>query len=153
MRLIGEPVLDEREIQELFRIEHRGLWLMFALLSAAVLVQLLLGAPLVQIAGELAVILVVSVVMIVANVRHGIWELGTRPSMKGNALSSLGASVAVAAVVTLMRGRLWLGLAAGAAMFAPCFGLLSLLMAFVRRRQERQSRELDGDSDGESYGK
>ena len=91
MRLRGEPVLDEREIQELFRIEHRGLWLMFALLSAAVLVQLLLGAPLVQIAGELAVILVVSVVMIVANVRHGIWELGTRPSMKGNALSSLGA--------------------------------------------------------------
>ena len=34
MRLKGEPVLDEREIQELYRIEHGGLWLMFALLAA-----------------------------------------------------------------------------------------------------------------------
>lgn len=29
-------VLDERETQEMYRIEHRGLWGMYALLCAAV---------------------------------------------------------------------------------------------------------------------
>ena len=37
-------VLDERETQEMYRIEHRGMWGMYALLCAAVVVQMLFGA-------------------------------------------------------------------------------------------------------------
>ena len=39
-----KSVLDEREMLEMYRIEHAGLWLMYALLSAAIIVQLLLDA-------------------------------------------------------------------------------------------------------------
>ena len=55
----GKPVLDEREMQEMYRIEHRGLWLMYGLLCAAVVIQMIMGAPLAQMAGELAVVLTV----------------------------------------------------------------------------------------------
>ena len=37
-------VLDERETQEMYRIEHRGLWGMYALLCAAVVAQMFFGA-------------------------------------------------------------------------------------------------------------
>lgn len=39
-------VLDERETQEMYRIEHRGLWGMYALLCAAVVAQMFFGAGL-----------------------------------------------------------------------------------------------------------
>ena len=42
-------VLDERETQEMYRIEHRGMWGMYALLCAAVVVQMLFGAGFAQV--------------------------------------------------------------------------------------------------------
>ena len=45
-------VLDERETQEMYRIEHRGMWGMYALLCAAVVVQMLFGAGFAQVAGD-----------------------------------------------------------------------------------------------------
>ena len=65
-------VLDEREMQEVYRIEHRGMWGMYTLLCAAVVLQMLFGAGFAQVAGEAAVIAVVSVGMIVAYARRGI---------------------------------------------------------------------------------
>lgn len=67
-------VLDERETQEMYRIEHRGMWGMYALLCAAVVVQMLFGAGFAQVAGEAFVIAVVSVGMIIAYARRGIWD-------------------------------------------------------------------------------
>ena len=59
-------VLDERETQEMYRIEHRGMWGMYALLCATVVTQMLFGAGFAQVAGEAFVIAVVSVGMIIA---------------------------------------------------------------------------------------
>ena len=121
-------VLDEREMQEVYRIEHRGMWGMYTLLCAAVVLQMLFGAGFAQVAGEAAVIAVVSVGMIVAYARRGIWDADARPSTQGNALYA--ASLAKAALF-------------GAAAFFLCFALLSALMAYVKRRQKQQSDELD----------
>lgn len=139
----GKPVLDEREMQEMYRIEHRGLWLMYGLLCASVVVQMLLGAPLAQMAGELAVVLAVSVVMIISNARHGIWDANARPSVRGNAQTALLAGAAVAAVITAMKRNVLLGVGVGAVMSALCFVLLSALMAYMRRRQKREDEALD----------
>ena len=105
-------VLDERETQEMYRIEHRGMWGMYALLCAAVVVQMLFGAGFAQVAGEAFVIAVVSVGMIIAYARRGIWDKA---------------------------------LLLGAAAFILCFALLSLLMAYVKKRQKQQSDELDDE--------
>ncbi len=142
-RLQRKNVLDEREMQEVYRIEHSGLWLMYALLCAAVVVQLLLGAGLAQMAGEMIVIAVVSVVMIVAYARRGIWDTDARPSVRGNALYALVAALGMG-IVSLGRSADFVrALAVGAAMFALCFLLLTALMLYVRRRQRLAEQDLD----------
>ena len=138
-------VLDEREMMEMYRVEHAGLWAMYALLCAAVVVQLVLGAPLVQLAGELAVVLLVSAGMIVAYARKGIWDDRTRPSMRGNAAYSAACGAGVALVVAAVRGSALWGLAAGAGMFLMCFALLSAMMALLARRQSREAQALEED--------
>ena len=75
-------VFDEREMQEMYRIEHRGLWAMYTLLCASVVVQLLFGADMAQMAGEMTVIFIVSVGMIIAYARRGIWDANGRPSTR-----------------------------------------------------------------------
>ena len=142
-----KTVLDERETQELYRIEHRGLWAMYTLLCATVVVQLLFGADLAQMGGELFVIGAVSVGLIIAYARRGIWDTDARPSTRGNAVYSALSAAGVGVIVLGRRANPWIALAAGAAMFALCFVLLTLLMRYVQRRQEAQSRALEDDEE------
>ena len=132
-------VLDERETLELYRIEHRGLWAMYTLLCAAVVVQLLFGAGAAQLAGEVFVIAVTSVGLVIAYARRGIWDAHARPSARGNAAYSALTALGVT-VVLLGRRMNWpLALCAGAAALVLCFALLTALMAYVRRRQREQA--------------
>jgi len=138
-----KSVLDEREMQEVYRIEHRGLWAMYTLLCASVVLQLLFGADMVQMAGEVAVIGIVSVGMIIAYARRGIWDDSARPSVRGNAAYALISAIGVA-VIVLGRGKnIAAAFVAGSVMFVLCFLLLTLLMRYVQRRQEKQSKELE----------
>ena len=143
LRIERKNVLDEREMQEVYHIEHSGLWLMYALLCAAVVVQLLLGAGMAQMAGEMIVIGVVSVVMIAAYARRGIWDTDARPSVRGNAIYALLAALGVAVVTLGKSGDAVRALIVGGAMFALCFLLLTALMLYVRRRQREAERDLD----------
>ncbi len=140
-----KSVLDERETLEMYRIEHRGLWGMYTLLCASVVAQLLFGADAAQLAGEVFVIAVTSVALIVAYARRGIWDAHARPSARGNVVYSALSSLGVAVIVLGRRGSLIWAVGAGAAMFALCFLLLTLLMAYVRRRQEQESQALEDD--------
>ena len=143
-------VLDERELQEMYRIEHRGLWAMYALLCATVVAQLLFGADFAQIVGELFVIGVVSVGLIIAYARRGIWDAHARPSTKGNAVYSVISAIGVGVIVLGRRRNAAIALAAGVAMFALCLVLLTLLMRYVQRRQEAQSHVLENETDDET---
>ena len=140
-----KTVLDEREMMEMYRIEHGGLWLMYGLLCAAILVQLLMGAGLAQMAGEIAVLAVTSVAMIFANARHGIWDQSSRPSMRGNAAYSLGTGVLVAAVLAAVGRSAPVSLLAGACGGAACMLLLTCLMQYMKHRQKKNDEELDKD--------
>ena len=143
-------VLDERELQEMYRIEHRGLWAMYALLCATVVAQLLFGADFAQMVGELFVIGVVSVGLIIAYARRGIWYAHARPSTKGNAVYSVISAIGVGVIVLGRRRNAAIALAAGVAMFALCLVLLTLLMRYVQRRQEAQSHVLENETDDET---
>ena len=143
-------VLDERELQEMYRIEHRGLWAMYALLCATVVAQLLFGADFAQMGGELFVIGVVSVGLIIAYARRGIWDAHARPSTQGNAVYSVLSAIGVGVIVLGRRRNAAIALGAGVAMFALCFLLLTLLMRYVQRRQEAQSHVLENETDDET---
>ena len=140
-----KPVLDEREMLELHRVEHFGLWLMYGLLCAAVLMQMLTGADMTQMAGELAVLIISSIAMIIANVRHGIWDENARPSVKGNAAYSAGSGLCVLVVLAIVSGNILAAIAAGVAAAALCFAALTLSMRWMQKRQAKQEAELDND--------
>ena len=143
--LQNKTVLDEREMLDMYRVEHLGLWLMYGLLCAAVLLQMLAGAPLSQMAGELAVVLVTSVVMVIANARCGIWDQNSRPSLRGNAAYALGAGVCVAVVLAVVSGNIAPAIAAGACAGLLCFAVLTLLMHYMQRRQAKREAELEDE--------
>jgi len=140
-----KPVLDEREMLEMYRVEHFGLWLMYGLLCLAILIQLLMGAEIAQMAGELAVVIVTSIAMVIANVRHGIWDANSRPSMRGNAFYSIGAGVSVAVLLVVIKGNLTAALAAGFCAGVLCFAALTLLMRYMLSKQAREEKELDNE--------
>ncbi len=140
-----KTVLDERELMEMYRIEHRGLWLMLALLGASVAAQLLFGAGLAQLAGELAVLLIMCVVLMIAYVRRGIWDEDARPSLRGNARYSAAAGAGVAAVLAALKGQWMLALLVGALTALLCMAVLSALMAYMQRRQRAKENELENE--------
>ena len=149
-RLKEHSVLDEREQLEMYRIEHAGLYAMYGLLSAAVVVQMLLGAELMQMLGELAVLLIVSVGMIIAYARKGIWDEHSRPDKRGNAAYAAVCALGVGLVVAAVRGSLLWGIGSLAAAFALCYLLLALMGAYVRRRQSREEEALESEDEIDS---
>ena len=140
-----KTVLDEREMQELYQAEHFGLWLTYGLLCAAILVQMFMGAELAQMAGELAVVIVSSIAMVIANVRRGIWDTNSRPSMRGNAGCALGAGVCVTVLLMAKSGNVPAALLAGLCTAALVFAALTLLMRYMLKRQAREEKELDNE--------
>lgn len=140
-----KTVLDEREMMEMYRIEHRGLWLMYALLCVAILVQFLLGAGFAQMAGEVAVVFITSVAMILANARHGIWDLSSWPSMRGNAAYSLATGLLVTVVLAAAGRSMAFALFTGVGGGAACMLLLTFLMQYMKRRQEKTDEELENE--------
>lgn len=142
-----KTVLDEREMQEMYRVEHSGLWAMYTLLCVAVVVQLFFGADFMQIVGEVFVIAVVSVAMIAAYARRGIWDAHARPSARGNALYAALCAVGVTVVALGMHRGVVRALATGMGTFLLCFLLLCALMAYVKHRQKRQGDALEETED------
>ena len=142
-----KTVLDEREMHEMYRIDHRGLWAMYTLLCAAVVVQLFFGAGVAQIAGEACVIALISVAMIIAYARRGIWDAHARPSARGNAAYAALCALGVTVVSLGMHRGAMRALVLGAGTFALCFLLLCVLMAYVKRRQKQQGDALEESED------
>ena len=140
-----KTVLDEREMLEMYRAEHFGLWLMYGLLCAAILVQMLTGAEMAQMAGEMIVLIGSSIAMVIANVRHGIWDTTSRPSMRGNAGYSIGAGVCVSVLLSVTKGKLSVALVTGVCTALLVFAVLTVLMRYMMNRQAKQEKELDND--------
>lgn len=137
-----QSVLDEREMQEMYRIEHKGFWAMVVLLFGAIVVQLILGARPAQVAGEAVVLAAVCVAMLIAYARYGIWDANSRPDARGNARYSACFALAVGLMVFL-TGRALAAVIAAAVMLPTMFVLLEVMSRFVQARQRRREAELD----------
>lgn len=137
-----QSVLDEREMQEMYRIEHAGFWAMAVLLFGAIAAQLLFGAPPVQVAGEAVVLAAVCVAMLIAYARHGIWDANSRPDVRDNARYSVCFALVVGLIVSL-TGRVLAAVIAAVVMLLVMFVLLEVMSCFVQARQRRREAELD----------
>ncbi|MBR4038624.1 MAG: hypothetical protein IKJ11_00830 [Clostridia bacterium] len=140
-----KPVLDEREMLEMYQAEHFGLWFMYGLLCASILVQMFMGAAIAQMAGEMIVLVVSSVAMVIVHVRRGVWDTDSRPSIRGNAGYSVGAGVCVTVLQMALRGNLLASLITGICTALLVFAVLTVLMQYMMRRQAQQEKELESD--------
>ena len=137
--------LDEMQDQKMLKMEEYGYWILFWGLALAVVIQLLLGGSIRQVAGELIVLLLGGIYVLATSMKNGLWTRNAAPTRKGNAV----ASIIPAAVIGVLNGiKLVQKKSAGtndillAAVFTVaayvfCFIVLEVLRtAYEKRRQK-----------------
>ena len=140
--------LDEMQEQELLKIEHNGCWLAFWGLLAAMALQMMMRVPGRQMLGEWIVFMALSLYIVIACLRKGIWDRHLKANWKTNLIVSLLAAVAAGIFVTLSNPYLSepldyvlvAGLTGGFT-FVLCFAALSVCTKLYRNRRNKLDKE------------
>ena len=140
--------LDEMQEQELLKIEHNGCWLAFWGLLAAMALQMVMRVPGRQMLGEWIVFMALSLYIVIACLRKGIWDRHLKANWKTNLIVSLLAAVATGIFVTLSNPYLSepldyvlvAGLTGGFT-FLLCFAALSVCTKLYRNRRNKLDKE------------
>ena len=140
--------LDEMQEQELLKIEHNGCWLAFWGLLAAMALQMVMRVPGRQMLGEWIVFMALSLYIVIACLRKGIWDRHLKANWKANLIVSLLAAVATGILVTLSNPYLSepldyvlvAGLTGGFT-FVLCFAALSVCTKLYRNRRNKLDKE------------
>ena len=140
--------LDEMQEQELLKIEHNGCWLAFWGLLAVMAVQMVMGVPGTQMLGEWIVFMALSLYIVIACLRKGIWDRHLKANRKTNLIVSLLAAVATGIFVILSNPYLSepldyvlvAGLTGGFT-FVLCFAALSVCTKLYRNRRNKLDKE------------
>ena len=136
--------LDEMQDQKLLKLEEYGFWIMFWALAAAIVIQLVTGAALREVAGELIVLALGSVFIAAGTLKNGLWTRSSTPSLKGSAAASVVPALLIAAVhvIRMIKTKgfttenilVTLAFAAGA--YIACFAVLEVLRHVYNKRRE-----------------
>ncbi len=146
--------LDEMQNQQLLKLEEYGFWIVFWALLASIIVQLITGAGMKEVIGEVVVFLIGSVYLAITTLKNGLWARSPAPSRKGNALVSVIPAVVIGAlhVFRMIRGNgisasaLFITVGVMAAAYVGCFAILEGFRAISQKRRD----ELDDiDEEGE----
>ena len=140
--------LDEMQEQALLKIEHNGCWLAFWGLLAAMALQMVMRVPGRQMLGEWIVFMALSLYIVIACLRKGIWDRHLKANWKTNLIVSLLAAVATGILVTLTNPYLSepldyvlvAGLTGGFT-FVLCFAALSVCTKLYRNRRNKLDKE------------
>lgn len=149
MKLFNKKnVVDERELMEMFRVEHYVCWITFWVLLISIFWQLfLVEASFSRVAGEWCVFMVMSFGILIGNLKGGHFDYSSRPGWKSYLLYSVIATVA-AGGITLIRGMMigyykdWKMAAfavgrIGTNTFLITFALLALSGTYVKYRRKK----------------
>ncbi len=137
--------LDEMQEQTLRKIGENGYLVMWTGLLAAIVVQMVTGADMKQIAGEWVVFMVGCLYTLVECIRNGLWDRHLSDKTPANVLYSVIAAVSVTLLSGFAYGY-WVGAAvAGVLTGILCFVLLQLCAHAARTRR----RQLDDSDDNE----
>ena len=149
--------LDEMQDQKLLKLEEFGFWTMFWGLAAAIVVQLILGGTIKQVAGELIVLLIGSVYLCVTSLKNGIWTRESTPTRKGSAMASIIPAVLIGAIHgwkliqkdQINTTSLLITAAIMAAVYAACFAVLEVFRAAYNKRRSALD-DIPDEENGES---
>ncbi len=137
MKKMKKSNLDERQEQELLRIERNGFWLAFWLLVAAMLVQMVLTKDTTATFGETLILLVISMYISISCLKAGIWDRRLKANSSTNVIASLiaGAAMGIVMFLRVYRnfpdkpvGSIAAGVFTAIFVFALCFIALTISM-------------------------
>ncbi len=159
MRLFNRKnVVDERELMEMFRVEHYACWITFWALLISIFVQLFfVEASFSQVAGEWCVFLVMAFGILIGDLKGGHFDYSSHPGWKSYLLYAVLAAVA-AGGLTLIRGMLsgyykdfLTGVSAVGVMivntFVITFALLALAGTYVKHRRKKLEDAYDEEDE------
>ena len=140
-----EGNLDEMQDQKMLKMEESGYWILFWGLALAVVVQLLLGGTIRQVAGELVVLLVGSVYVAAVSLKNGLWTRNATPTRKRNAVTSIipAAAICVLNVIKLIQKKsvdtndILIAAAFTVGTYIICFVVLEVLRLLYEKRRSR----------------
>ena len=140
--------LDEMQERELLKIEHNGCCLAFWGLLAVMAVQMVMRVPGRQMLGEWIVFMALSLYIVIACLRKGIWDRHLKANRKTNLIISLLAGAAAGILITVSNPYLSEPLDyvlvagfSGGFTFVLCFIALSLSMKLYKKRREKLDAE------------
>jgi len=119
----NRTIADERQRMELLAVEHKGFWVMFYGLVAAILLQVIFFAPDVKrIIGEGIVLFMGSAVLTVGCLRRGLWDYNATTPTRRTYL--IGAGIAAGLIIL---GLLVVRLVKGNPIHIPSLAILSVV--------------------------
>jgi hypothetical protein len=145
--------LDEMQNQKLLKLEEYGFWVVFWALLVSIIVQLIAGAGIKEVIGEIIAFLIGSVYLTITTLKNGLWTRSSAPSRKGNALVSM-IPAAVIGALNIFRmiqingvsaNALFVTVGIMAAAYAGCFAILELF----RASSQKPRSELDDIGESE----
>lgn len=147
--------LDEMQEIKLRGIERNGCWFAFWALLAAMMIQLVLGAEVKQMAGEWIVFMCLALYIGIACMRAGIWDRHIPATPLANLICSLIAGVVVwglnIAVMVRngffdhLKGAVIAAGVIGVFTFVLCFAALSICTALYKKRVKKLEEEPEDD--------
>lgn len=158
-RKVEKNYLDERQEQMLLQVEHRGCWLAFWGLLIALIVQFILGRDFTYMAGEWIVFMVLSVYIVGACARRGIWDRRFKPDVKTNLMFSIVGAVSFGVIVfgavyhrfpDTPVGSIASGVFAAGFVFVLIFVSLSTVAKIVTEKQRKLETESDMEENFEA---
>ena len=152
-----ENNLDEMKEQELLHIEKNCFWMLYFLLGISMIVQLCMGRPVTEIAGEWICFMAVSLYLVISCIRRGIWDRHFRPDRKTNLLFSVLAAVLVAGIQAVLWFRnlyphygmmqlILVMVIPGILSFGACLFLLTISATICRKRSRDLEQEGQDDN-------
>ena len=97
--------LDEMQDRKLLKLEEYGFWIMFWGLAAAIVIQLVTGAAIREVAGELIVLALGSVFIAAGTLKNGLWTRSSTPTVKGNAAAALLPAFLIAVIHVIRMAK------------------------------------------------
>lgn len=141
-------LLDEMQEQTLLKVESRCFWLLWWGLLIAIVIQQIMGVRARELAGEGILFTLVSLYMVVACLRNGIWDRHIRASTSANLAGSLVGGIAIF-VLRIAQGGSWPGgLLSGIFTALLCFVVMQTTAFLYRKRHEQLEHTEEDDHEG-----
>lgn len=148
--------LDEMQEMKLLKIEHNGCWFAYWALTAAILIQIVMGHTGIEyIGGECLVLVLLCVYLSVSCVKNGIWDRKLKPNAKTNVWMSLAAGGVMGLVWFITSYRNYHKLVGSIAtfvfmfvsVFVLCFAALTLTTQIYKKRKNKIENQPEQDEE------